>query len=513
MPDARIPGSLGGSNQSEVDVEDGTGPRRAAPRSSPIGSAPRSASRSLSAVAAEFRRTSEWGRLQRTSVQFLGPESFSLGVAWGIGEATIRDAASLVQLILVFVLADLHDRAERPSLWRIRDPFDPAKTLLAIVVRRTFGGALKEAHNERQAFINELREAVGNPGNMLEGIKAEYATKWRRFEELVVESSLAAQFEAGKIVGEVLLDVLSLIGGGTAAVKAASKVPRLARLATTMQGKLPKMLKGAAVRPAAGITTSAGGASKGAAAATPAPKPVFTGKPATPAEPAMKTAFKTAAAARHSGMTKAAAKATQKAAQKHRVNIEMRPTNPYSTPLRQQGHPPKPGWLKMKTINDEDVLLGADPKTRGMVGYFDPKKPSPAGLTDAEYAKALRRYEQRKSEFKKYDEDIAKETRVQVKDGVVIDKKTGKAFAGDYDVYRITDANGTPLHPESKRYRDVMRDLKQDPVGAQHDAHVDWKPKSQDEAMMKDDIIQKHQTDEPLSIFKADGSISTGFAN
>jgi hypothetical protein len=48
---------------------------------------------------------------------------------------------------------------------------------------------------------------------------------------LVVDVNLSSQFEAGKIVGEVLLDVLMLIGVGEAAVKFAAKLPELAKLA------------------------------------------------------------------------------------------------------------------------------------------------------------------------------------------------------------------------------------------------------------------------------------------
>jgi hypothetical protein len=48
---------------------------------------------------------------------------------------------------------------------------------------------------------------------------------------LAVDLNLGSQFEAGKIAGEVLLDVLMLIGVGEAAVKFAAKLPELAKLA------------------------------------------------------------------------------------------------------------------------------------------------------------------------------------------------------------------------------------------------------------------------------------------
>jgi hypothetical protein len=60
------------------------------------------------------------------------------------------------------------------------------------------------------------------------------------FAALAQDQSLSSQFEAGRLFGEVLLDVLSLIGGGIVAVKAASKIPRLAKLA---RGSIRRGLK------------------------------------------------------------------------------------------------------------------------------------------------------------------------------------------------------------------------------------------------------------------------------
>src|SRR5262245_9849292 len=72
--------------------------------------------------------------------------------------------------------------------------------------------------------MTHLGEVVGN-------IKDGYVAKWNRFETLVQERALSSQFQAGRIFGEVLIEVLSVIAGGTAAVKAAGKIPRLAKLA------------------------------------------------------------------------------------------------------------------------------------------------------------------------------------------------------------------------------------------------------------------------------------------
>jgi hypothetical protein len=102
---------------------------------------------------------------------------------------------------------------------------------LAEVSMRAFGEELKQAHEEREALITELRYAMTHIGEVLGDTKASYLSKWNRFENLVQDRTLGSQFQAGRILGEVLLDVVSLIGGGAAAIKAASKIPRLAKLA------------------------------------------------------------------------------------------------------------------------------------------------------------------------------------------------------------------------------------------------------------------------------------------
>src|SRR5262245_13621921 len=90
--------------------------------------------------------------------------------------------------------------------------------------------------------MTHLGEVVGN-------IADSHVSKWQRFEALSREQTLSSQFEAGRIFGEVLLEVVSLIGGGTAAVKAAAKIPRLARL------KIPARVR---LRAAGGGAVAAG---------------------------------------------------------------------------------------------------------------------------------------------------------------------------------------------------------------------------------------------------------------
>jgi hypothetical protein len=102
---------------------------------------------------------------------------------------------------------------------------------MAEVAMRTFGSELEAARIERDELIAELRHAISNLGEVAGAIKDSYVAKWNRFETLSAERTLSSQFEAGRIFGEVLLEVVSLIAGGAGAARAAAKLPRLARLA------------------------------------------------------------------------------------------------------------------------------------------------------------------------------------------------------------------------------------------------------------------------------------------
>jgi hypothetical protein len=186
----------------------------------------------LSKALTDFQRSETWSSLQPVAFRLLGQYSFGLGVVYGVGENVVTSVVELLQLVKTFLLADLYDRAQQPVFSTASlNPLALVQRLLAEVSMRTFRGELEEAHREREALIEELRYAMTNIGEVLGNIKEGYVAKWNRFETLVQERRFSSQFEAGRIFGEVLLEVVSVIGGGTAAVRAAGKIPKLAKLA------------------------------------------------------------------------------------------------------------------------------------------------------------------------------------------------------------------------------------------------------------------------------------------
>jgi hypothetical protein len=145
--------------------------------------------------------------------RLLGQYSFGLGVVYGIGESVVSSVVELVQLVKTFLLADMYDRAHQPVLSAALNPIAPFQRLMAEVSMRAFSGQLEEAHRERDALIDELRYAMTHIGEVLGHVKEGYVAKWNQFETLAQDRTLSSQFQAGRIFGEVLIEVVSIIGG------------------------------------------------------------------------------------------------------------------------------------------------------------------------------------------------------------------------------------------------------------------------------------------------------------
>ena len=230
-----------------------------------------------------------------------------------------------------------------------------------------------------------------------------------------------------------------------------------------------------------------------------------------------KSNFMHAELGKKTGMTHMAIRDIRYKVKKLGVRVRFRPAGT-ARKLRKRGAIPKWEELKMKTINDDDIVLGAAKDGKGKPGYFEPKKPDPAlEKTDPErYKRLMKRYEQRKTEFKELAEKVKKYQKdgdIVVENGVVKDGATGKDIAGDYDIYEITDKTGKRITPDDPKYAKIMKDLEGRRIGAQHGAHVDWKPTDPFEIKIKEEIVQRHRTSEPLYEFREDGSIWEMFAD
>lgn len=148
------------------------------------------------------------------------------------------------------------------------------------------------------------------------------------------------------------------------------------------------------------------------------------------------------------------------------VIIAARPVNPAARRLLKEGsHLPKPTALKMKTINSEDLLLGAKGKP-GEVALFKPNE-LPANAPDALKA----RHRKRMDEWEQWEtnSDYVPDGYLLGPDGVIRDRASRRPFTGDNDVFVILDRNGAPLYSsDTEKYKEVMSALRVGDTLAQH---------------------------------------------
>jgi RHS repeat-associated protein len=234
-----------------------------------------------------------------------------------------------------------------------------------------------------------------------------------------------------------------------------------------------------------------------------------------------------------SGMTDEAFAATARIAAKNDVKIRMRPSNPDCLDLIKKGHPKKPEFIKNKTINQMDELMGPPPApgTKGMVGHFEPPPRDAAvaraeqklgrPLSDAEKEALEKRRAQRMAEFHNEDPTLRHEKgdKVTIDDnrGVLTDNRPGdtqgKEFTGDHDMFDIQKKGPDgEFHPaDAKTKENVVNDMKNDPnVQAQHGDHRSWEPETKKDKDIDQKILKGHQEGgEPLVDFNPDGGIGT----
>ena len=197
------------------------------------------------------------------------------------------------------------------------------------------------------------------------------------------------------------------------------------------------------------------------------------------------------------------------------VVIDVRPPGQATRSRLAEGAVPKPEEIKAKTINGLDVLLGARPDAIGLVGYFDPKRPTRTKeMSQTEWEAVVDRFVQRKDEFHDLDSKMTELTAngtVRVRDGVVRiqdprgDPKGPKRYrpvAGDVDLYQIhRKSDGQPMtDSEADAFAAYLRSQN---IAIEHYAHVNWHPKNATEREVHKNIIGRHGPGgEPLIRFE-----------
>jgi len=185
------------------------------------------------------------------------------------------------------------------------------------------------------------------------------------------------------------------------------------------------------------------------------------------------------------GMLRHAARDAQLTMRKHDAVAQVRFTNPEALGPRAMGWKPKPPDIKSQTITPIDREIGApDGALDAAAGLFEPRMPQRTTQTDVEWAKIEARFNQRQGEWEgaigQFQRKLVEQGKYQLRDGMMCDKD-GTPITGDYDLFEITNRDGTPVSAE--KYDAVVADLMSAPgFQAAHGAHMRWNPKLTDDA-------------------------------
>ncbi|WP_354598858.1 hypothetical protein R1Y80_03095 [Streptomyces sp. JL1001] len=189
------------------------------------------------------------------------------------------------------------------------------------------------------------------------------------------------------------------------------------------------------------------------------------------------------------------------------VVVDVRPTNPSAPKWLDAGAMPKPQDIKAKTVNEVDVLLGADAGTIGLVGYFQPVLPDQGSVPHGDRDRVVSRFNQRSTEFRELAGKMAQyeaEGRFVVQNGVVhgVDEAGDRRpITGDHDVFDVSSPDGSRLsHPDHDALIDEMRAKD---MAVAHGAHMFWNPQTAFDKSVFDKIVGSHQgpSGEPLLRF------------
>lgn len=184
----------------------------------------------------------------------------------------------------------------------------------------------------------------------------------------------------------------------------------------------------------------------------------------------------------------------QKAVDQHGSMIQIRATNAAAPKELEQGLLPKPESLKMKTVNEDDVLLGVPAVHLSKPALFLPQKPVRESFkSDDDFARATARWKFRTQEYQDImtvdknfqamliDNQFAfiDTDKIGAADGgVIVDKASKLAFTGDHDLFKIEGNKGQ-----------IISDLQKPTFRVQHGAHLDW---AEALVKMKDDAKKAH---------------------
>lgn len=368
---------------------------------------------------------------------------------------------------------------------------------------------------------NIVKGVVNTTGNIVKGVgKAIYNTvtdpkkMWGIVKDVLKEAvgldnfknSLDPNRSLGSRIGQTLIGTgklgytLLTFGVGTAKTQAAKAAATAAKTGLTTGGKT---VAGGLVKTGAktGTKTVVGGIAKAGQAAK--SQAVNTAKQAFNAS---KGTFTPAGKLpKLTGLTQKEITAIQRGANKLGLEVKVRPPSFEGRPWIGKGVP-KPEMLKNKTLGTIDNLIGAKGPP-GLIGSYKPDKNMarnlinnirsnpgiPKSRKDQMIKEVMNTYKQRYKEFNQnrtYLQQLVNQNKINIKNGVIFDAKTGKPFIPDVDFFSITKAGGGPA--SASDIKAYFQYLKSQGVRVEHGTHLSWRPTNGKGLEIFNKIIKGH---------------------
>ncbi len=185
----------------------------------------------------EVKNAADWEALNKAAGPLIGGQSFQAGVVVGFGESLGGDVASLLGLVKMLVLAAIYQRTQTPATLVL----DPMSAVMVIAVKciPAFAAQTKAADDQLKKMVEDLFKIAKDPLGFIAIVgKNVWKGSMDDLDQLKTysnQNTLISQFQAGRIVGRVLYQVvmaiLMVVGAAGAVAKLASKVPELLRIA------------------------------------------------------------------------------------------------------------------------------------------------------------------------------------------------------------------------------------------------------------------------------------------
>lgn len=211
----------------------------------------------LLALFSKIKHAANWEALAAIAEPILGPTFMQAGVLWGIVESLGKDVLSLLELGKMVVLAGCYELLIHPDVATTLalNPTTMPMVLTALALKAvaheipSLATEMKKSDDQLKKMLADLWHMVSNWNEFLgfvkamgQHIKQETVNDFNKLKSYAQNRSLANDFEAGRIMGRALYQIVMLIlivvsgiGAVRSALRFLARVPALLRAARILK--------------------------------------------------------------------------------------------------------------------------------------------------------------------------------------------------------------------------------------------------------------------------------------